>query len=76
LQRYYSPDNPNASSQRTTFVPFPFAFVRRSKNWYPDDLHLTETGYQVLAKSLVPVVVELLQSLDAEQQQGTLHRAG
>jgi lysophospholipase L1-like esterase len=76
LELYYSPDNPNPSSQRTTFVPFPFAFVRRSKNWYPDDLHLTEAGYQVLAQSLVPVVVQALQSLDGELQQGTLHRTG
>jgi lysophospholipase L1-like esterase len=77
LQRYYAPENPNMWSQRTTFVPFPFAFVRRGKNWYPDDLHLTEAGYQALAKSLEPVVVQVLQSLDAEQQQqGSLHRTG
>jgi lysophospholipase L1-like esterase len=53
----------NAST--TTYMPFPFPFEKQGENWYPDSLHFSEKGYQVLGESLAPVVEQILQSLEA-----------
>ena len=52
-------------SHTSTFVDFPFAFERDGENWFPDGLHFTQRGYQVLGESLAPTVARILSSLDA-----------
>jgi lysophospholipase L1-like esterase len=53
---------------RATFMPFPFEFERGGENWDPDSLHLSPMGYQVLGKSLVPVIERILDELESDSR--------
>lgn len=48
-------------SPKTTFVPFPIqSFDRSSGLWSPDGLHFSPSGYELVGKSLAPIVANIL----------------
>lgn len=51
------------NADKATYHPFPFEYVQNGGNWFEDSLHFSQQGYQVLGKSLVPVVDKTLRSL-------------
>ena len=51
-----STDNP-----KTTFVHFPIQTVDQSSGlWNPDEMHLSKSGYELVGKSLAPIVAKIL----------------
>lgn len=51
----------STENPKTTFVRFPIQTVDQSSGlWNPDEMHLSKNGYELVGKSLAPIVAKIL----------------
>jgi lysophospholipase L1-like esterase len=57
------------NSNKMTFLPFPFPYMKGDELWYEDGIHLSKLGYQRFGEYLAPFLHDILSDLDAQQNQ-------